>query len=419
LSSSGWDSEQKRPEDIDVPVLGAQSPGVYFENAPSVPQVEFQTGIPAFLGILPGAPATLARLDRARFAQIDAATRIVPGEGYMRFALRGFFENGGSVCHIVAAEPNDASLDSALEALATVDEVDVVCAPDLGIEDDIDTLSRLQRKILRFCADHNAFAILDSIRRPGALPDEDIEAVLAQRGKLDADSTGAAGALYFPWLQVRNGCSVCQGSGQQNGNRCTVCAGSGAGTVPPCGHMAGVYARTDESTGVHKAPANEAVHGILNLQLIVNGTQQATLNPQGVNCIRAFPGRGTLVWGARTLSRDSSWTYINVRRLMLTVRRWLEQIAPSFLFEPNDAHLWIRINRELDAFFEDLFAQGALQGRTPHEAFYVKCDAETNPPDVRADGKVVVEIGLAPAKPSEFVVIRLTGGPGGVSLSEP
>jgi hypothetical protein len=392
---------------------------VYFENAASVPQTEFQTGIPAFVGILPGAPPTATRLDRTSFAQIDGKTGIAAGEGYMRFALRGFFENGGAACHIIPAAATDAGMDQALEALSTIDEVDLVCAPDLGVEGDPEKLSRLQQKLLRFCTERNAFAILDSIRRPGALVDEDIQAVLTQRAALDADSMGAGGALYFPWIVVRGACNICQGTGQKSGSRCSVCTATGSGTVPPCGHLAGVYARTDQRTGVHKAPAGEPVEGIYNLQISINGAQQGLLNPEGVNCIRAFPGRGTLIWGARTLSRDPAWTYINVRRLMLTVRRWLEHIAPSFLFEPNDTHLWIRINRELDAFFEGLFAQGALQGQSPQEAFFVKCDAETNPPEVRGEGKVVVEIGLAPAKPSEFIIVRLTGGPGGVSVTEP
>jgi len=183
--------------------------------------------------------------------------------------------------------------------------------------------------------------------------------------------------------------------------------------------VAGIYARTDQHTGVHKAPANEALRGVIDLEIRLTAAQQEALNPAGsaggINCVRAFPGRGIRVWGARTLTDDPAWTYVNVRRLVLTVKRWLDRTMAGVVFEPNDLKLWIRIRREVTAFLRDLFQRGALRGNTPEQAFFVKCDAETNPPEVRALGRVVAEVGLAVQVPSEFVVARIVYGAKGAS----
>jgi phage tail sheath protein FI len=135
--------------------------------------------------------------------------------------------------------------------------------------------------------------------------------------------------------------------------------------------------------------------------------------------LRAFPGRGIRVWGARTLSSDPAWTYVSVRRLFLTACRWIERNMVGAVFEPNDPRLWTRISRELTAYFNDLFRQGALQGRTPQEAFYIKCDAETNPLEIREAGSVITEIGLAPGLPNEFVIVRIIHGASGVTITGP
>jgi len=178
-----------------------------------------------------------------------------------------------------------------------------------------------------------------------------------------------------------------------------------------------VYARSDQRIGVHKAPANEVLEGVLDLEAGVTDADQGRLNPVGVNCLRAFPGRGIRIWGARTLSNDSAWTYVNVRRLFLTAGRWIERNMTGVVFEPHDQRLWARIVRELTAYFNDLFQRGALKGQTVQEAFYVKCNAETNPPEVRDAGMVVTEIGLAPTVPGEFVVVRIIHGASGVTIT--
>ena len=173
--------------------------------------------------------------------------------------------------------------------------------------------------------------------------------------------------------------------------------------------------------GVAQSPANLLLEGVVDLSCHFSGRDRAQFfnqgNPPGINYLQAFPGRGIRAWGARTLSRDRLWQYVGVRRLFLTLGRWIERNLADVVFEPNDFRLWIRINRELTVYLDSLFQQGVLKGQVPEEAFYVKCDAETNPATVRDVGQMVAEIGLAPAVPGEFIVARLIQGETGVSLT--
>ena len=205
--------------------------------------------------------------------------------------------------------------------------------------------------------------------------------------------------LYWPWIKVFD-----PASGQ-------------TAFVPPSGHMAGVWGRSDDTRGVHKAPANEVVRGALALETTITKGEHDLLNPDGINCIRAFPGRGIRVWGARTLSSDPSWRYLNVRRLFNYIEESIlerdpvgrlraERPRPVAAHPPHHQRVPARVWRD-----------GALFGATPEEAFYVKCDAETNPPEVVDAGQVIVEIGIAPVKPAEFVVFRLAQFSGGAASS--
>jgi len=178
--------------------------------------------------------------------------------------------------------------------------------------------------------------------------------------------------------------------------------------VPPSGHVVGIYNRTDAERGVHKAPANEVVLGAINLKNNLTKGEQDTLNPQGVNCIRSFPGRGIRVWGARTLSNDGSWRYINVRRLFNFVGASLDAGMQWVVFEPNDSTLWAKVLRDVNSFLRVVWRSGALFGTTPEQAFYVKCDEELNPPEIRDLGQLIIEVGLAPVKPAEFVIFRIS-----------
>jgi uncharacterized protein len=169
---------------------------------------------------------------------------------------------------------------------------------------------------------------------------------------------------------------------------------------------------------VHKAPANEIVRGAVGLATQVTRGEQDLLNPKGVNVIRAFPGRGIRVWGARTLSSETTWQYLNVRRLFNYIEESILDGTQWVVFEPNDADLWQRIRRTINAFLLRLWRDGALFGATPEQAFYVKCDEETNPAEEVESGRVTVEIGIAPVRPAEFVVIRIAQLMGGGQVTE-
>lgn len=381
-----------------------QTPGVYREDVFPAPTAELRTGVPAFLGYAPEAHKEADRVPVNEARPLTLWSQFVQHFGqplpnsYLAYAVRGFFENGGRLCYVVRLDETVAvqkALDDGLAALEPLDTIDLLCAPDLMVNPDPEKTPILQQKVLHHCEQAgDRFAILDALYTPGQWVEEAIEKVQAQRAQL----SGNNGALYFPWVQVPGG------------------PASTGGFVPPCGHVAGVYAASDERVGVHKAPANDDLSGVLDLAFNLTEAQQTDLNPVGVNCLRAFPGRGIRVWGARTLSREPAWTYVSVRRLFLTAGRWIERAVAGVVFEPNDLRLWLRLERESRAYFSDLFQRGALKGSTEEEAFYVKCDAETNPPEVREAGLVVTEIGLAPASPNEFVVVRLIHGASGVTI---
>lgn len=378
-----------------------KTPGVYREDVFPAPAVELLTGVPALLGCTTNGPVeTPQRLTIwPQFAEIFGPA--LP-DGYLAAAVRGFFENGGSVCYVVRLDQTAnpvVALNQALAALEPWDTIDLVCAPDImrspqtgGRPPETD-VRLMQLALLTHCEQQgDRLAILD------ALPNATVDEVLIQRQAL----SGTNGALYYPWLWVPD-----------------VTPPATRVKVPACGHVAGVYARSDQRVGVHKAPANEVVEGVLDVEVNVTAAEQGLLNPESVNCLRAFPGRGIRVWGARTLSNNPAWAYVNVRRLFLTAGRWVERAMAGVAFEPNEFMLWVRIERELRAYFRALFRQGALKGTTEEEAFYVRCDADTNPPEGREAGMVVTEVGLAPAFPNEFVVVRLIHGASGVTITGP
>ena len=277
-----------------------------------------------------------------------------------------------------------------LGALAALDDVTMVCVPDLMssyLRGDIDLkgVEAVQQMLLAHCQHMRyRFAILDA--PPNMSPQE----ILDWRTK-EANFDSRYGALYYPWIAVSDPL------GKQ-----------GQIMMPPSGHIAGLYARTDNERGVHKAPANDVILGALDLEINITKEEQDDLNPVGINCIRAFPGRGIRVWGARTLSSDGSWKYINVRRLFNFVEASIEAGTQWVVFEPNDQDLWGRVTRDVRSFLRRIHRSGALFGKTPEEAFYVKCDGELNPPEVRDAGQLIIEVGLAPVKPAEFVIFRIS-----------
>ncbi|MET0423508.1 MAG: phage tail sheath C-terminal domain-containing protein [Actinoplanes sp.] len=294
------------------------------------------------------------------------------------------------------------------QGLAIAENVTMVAIPDLvsvATKDDgsIDEEMYLgaQKQLIDFCeSSHTRMAILDT--PPGL----NATRALEWRSRLARDS--AFGALYYPNVVVSNPLAR---PGATNGELYL--------TVPTAGHVAGVWARTDGTRGVWKAPANEALRGIVRLEADVTGGEQDLLNPEGVNCIRSFGSYGTKIWGARTLAKtDPSWRYINVRRLFNFIEESIRQGTQWAVFEPNDFDLWQRVKRNITSFLRGLWIQGALVGATAEQAFYVLCDESNNPSSSVDEGRLIVEIGIAPVKPAEFVIFRISQWQGGGAASE-
>jgi uncharacterized protein len=292
----------------------------------------------------------------------------------------------------------DAQQRTGLGGLEAVDEVTMVCVPDLMAAYqqqiiDLSGVQSVQQAIIDHCAGlHDRVAILDPP------PGQTAQQIKDWRAGTNFDSPFAA--LYYPWIEAFD---------PTTGKNIL---------VPPCGHLAGVWSRTDDTRGVHKAPANEVIRGAVTVATQVTRGEQDLLNPIGVNVIRAFPGRGIRVWGARTLASDATWKYLNVRRLFNYIEESILLGTQWVVFEPNDIDLWQRIRRTIGAFLLRLWRDGALFGAKPEQAFYVKCDEETNPDEVIEAGQVVVEIGIAPVRPAEFVVINIAQRTGGGQVTE-
>jgi hypothetical protein len=386
--------------------LAYKTPGVYREDIFLKPEARLPTGVPGFVGFAQSGSdgANPANFPVALHRKADFDTKLgSAADSYLADTVRGFFNNGGARCYVVRADPNldpETALKKAVDALAPLDDLDLVAIPDamtlIRPDNQLDTeaIIRVQQHVLNHCAKESGrLAILDSL-----LGAADFNTVLNQRQSLTVGQTEPVnGALYYPWLNLVNPETKLERLNDANPKK----------LIPPCGSVAGIIARTDARVGVFKAPANEEILGVQDLELSLDNQIQDQLNPEGVNCLRAFPGRGIRVWGARTLSRDPNWRYINIRRLFLTVMRWIDMNMPWATFEPNTPRLWVRIQRELGTYLTGLWRAGALKGDTPAQAFYVKCDIETNPAETREAGQVVTEIGLAPSFPAEFVIVRV------------
>jgi phage tail sheath protein FI len=395
------------------------SPGVYVEEVDrgSKPIEAVGTNTVGFLGESAKGPVNEPTLVTNWSHFVRTFGDFAQCSPYLAHAVYGFFNNGGSRCFIVnvggggeeteltaagnaggdkkdgkdkdkaAAVPGPKAgpVDkdalyigrdrgpgqrSGIKCFEEVDEIAIVAAPgqiSAAVQDALLTHCEMRK---------DRFAILDSP-----------ETISGGIDRLPKPRDSKYGAYYFPWIQVYD---------PDKGNV----------YVPPSGHIAGVYSRTDSERGVHKAPANEQIRGALGLKYAVSKGEQDLLNPKGINAIRHLNG-AVRIWGARTLSTDPSWRYINVRRLFIMVESSIERATQWVVFEPNDHRLWKRVTRTISSFLTLLWRNGALMGTSPEQAFYVKCDEETNPAEVVDAGQLVVEIGLAPVKPAEFVIFRI------------
>jgi uncharacterized protein len=275
---------------------------------------------------------------------------------------------------------------SGVQGLEVIQEVNIISVPDLmsmyekGLLDK-EGVKAVQLALIAHCERvGNRVAILDTI--PNLKPQQTLK---WRQKETNFDSSFAT--MYYPWIKImgKDGKPI---------------------NVPPSGHIAGVWARSDNERGVHKAPANEVIRGVLSPAYEITNGEQEVLNPEGVNCIRTFTSRGVRVWGARTLSSDARYRYLNVRRLFNYVAESLQKGTQWSVFEPNNVDTWIRLRRDITAFLIGVWREGALFGTTPEKAFYVKIDEQNNPEDMRDRGIMTVDIGMSPVKPAEFVRLR-------------
>jgi uncharacterized protein len=286
---------------------------------------------------------------------------------------------------------------SGIQGLFEIDEITMVACPDLmkayqvGLldEDQIHGIMELMVSLCENAAPNppNRMVVLDPP------PDRVKPQQIANWLERDFNRRSMFAALYYPWIKVPN---------PRKAGKPIL--------VPPCGHIMGVWSRTDETRGVYKAPANETPRGVIGLAYDCNFREQELLNPKGINCIRTFPNRGIKIWGARTLIEPdkTEWRYISVRRLMSYIEKSIELGTQWVVFEPNDEDLWARVRRTVSNFLERLWREGALFGASPEQAFYVKCDADLNRPDTMILGRLYVEVGVCPVRPAEFVVFRIS-----------
>ncbi|MFJ6166832.1 phage tail sheath family protein [Micromonospora orduensis] len=396
------------------------SPGIYVEEVPSGarPIGPASTSIAAFVGVAPNRNAHLGKAvpvnNWTEFLRLFADGEQVESTALAR-AVFGFLDNGGARCWVVnvgdgGAISGTGKQRGGLQLLEAIDEISIIAAPgfyDVVTHEALLSMAERTRTMVAICdpaPDIDDISALTRVATPSSgKPPKPTEGTAAAPGPGGGEGPPAYrprqseyGAFYYPWLQVRDPIS------------------GDLELTPPSGHLAGIWARTDALRGVHKAPANEPVRGAVDLGYLVTRPEHDVLNPRGVNVIRYFAGEGIRVWGARTLAAEASeWRYLNVRRLSIAIEQAIANGTRWMVFEPNDFTLWRSIRRDIGAFLTRVWRDGALLGRSPEEAFFVKCDEETNPPDVRDAGMVIAHIGIAVVKPAEFVVFKLSQWAGG------
>jgi len=395
------------------------TPGIYVEEveAGAKPIESGATNVVGFLGVAEKGPVNEPTLV-TNWSHYGREFGTFHSGGWLAHAVFLFFMNGGTKCYInnlakPAGEPKPAAKPegkpeekggaappaggetsiknpdnitkliigkdegpgkkSGLFAFDGIDDISIVCAPGV-----VDAAS--QDAILSHCERHKfRVAVLDA---PEVI-EKGVDAIPMPRDSI-------MGAYYFPWVKMYDTTLETEVF------------------APPCGGIAGIYARVDSQRGVHKAPANEIYAGTTGLKYVLTNTEQEFLNPKGINCIREFKGRGIRVWGARTFSSNPEWRYVNVRRLFCMVEQSIQNGTNWVVFEPNTRALWKNIVRNITAFLLRLWKDGMFFGDSPEEAFFVRCDDELNPPESIDAGYVICEVGIAPAKPAEFVVFRVS-----------
>jgi len=399
--------------DPQNPLSGVVYPGVYVEEvlyrARSIEGVGTTTT--GFVGTAASGPVgTVSELltsyddFKAIYGEADTIT-YASGEiqkSYLAHAVASFFVNGGKRLYVVrmaderganTIPPTATDYARALEALAAIEEIAIVAAPGGSVAGDVgpvhDALIAHVSRDRAYC-----FAVLDP---PAGATITDVKAV---RARLDCKNA----ALYYPWITVLAPSAPTRRPlpplKPQPLLKKTI-------NVPPSGAICGIYSRSDIERAVFKAPANEVINDAVGFEVVLTDGENEVLNPLGINCLRNFAGRGNRVWGARTVSSDAEWKYVNVRRYMLYLERSMDVGTQWVVFEPNSERLWAQVLAAVENFLFDEWRSGALQGMKPEEAYFVKCDRTTMTQNDIDNGRLIVEIGFAPLKPAEFVILRI------------
>lgn len=299
----------------------------------------------------------------------------------------------GSAFEGKEADPDDVTLKATgLEALGEIDDIAIVAVPDaasLGTVDavDLDAVQDMTGRLIAHAEKYRyRIAVVDGPRNSS------ITEIREFRGQFDSKYA----ACYHPWIEILDP---------------LVPTAPGVPLrkllLPPSGFVTGIYARSDIERGVHKAPANEVVRGLTQFEININKARQDVLNPEGVNCLRFFPGRGSRVWGARTMSSDPEWKYVNVRRLFIYIEHSIDKATQWAVFEPNSERLWANIRRTIEDFLLVLWRDGALIGEKPEQAFFVRCDRTTMTQNDLDNGRMICLVGIAPSRPAEYVIFRV------------
>lgn len=346
-------------------------PGVYVEESDSDPHpiTGVSTSMAALVGIASSGPYTPTSIQS--FAEYEELFGGPQEAGFLSHAVRGFFDNGGAQCYVQRVEAA-ADPAAALQALESLSDVSIVCSPDAG------AIPGMAEALIQHCEQMRyRIAVLDAPQTPA--PTSGPPAALR--------STRAA--YYYPWVLISES------------------AGPGTIAIPPCGHTAGIYARTDSQRGVWRAPAGQEILGITGLDQLLTDEQDQALNAVAVNPLRYFPERGNVVWGARTTSSDPEWKYINIRRYFIYLEQSIDSGTKWVTFENNGEQLWSAVRQSVSDFLLKEWKNSALQGSTPDQAYFVRCDQTTMTQNDIDNGRLIIEVGVAVIWPAEFVIFRI------------
>lgn len=383
------------------------------DKAPSVHVTESSGGVRTIQGAGTSVPAFLGKMRPAHgsakphlvrnWTEFKAGFPDVSGRGqestktadvdtvrqsYLPDAVYGYFANGGGPCYIVEVPLTTGGFTKGLDALKRFSDVTMVLAPDAWLVGggESEVVAAVQKSVARHCAVMRDRMMLLEAPSSTQANRDDLNAFIGMLNLTGAEKQFST--LYYPWVQAKP------------------VSGGDVRRLPPSGFVAGVWCRSDAERGVHTAPANESVSGVLDLPTL-SDAEQDLLDGLNVNSLRVVPGEGPYVRGAMTLSKETHWRYINVRRLVNFLRESIVAGTRWAHFEPNNEELWTGLRQNVTAFLTDQWRAGALIGETAEQAFHVKCDHENNPPAQQKKGIVRCDIGIAPTRPAEFLVFTI------------